>query len=317
LPKVEHENVLVGTSHADDAGVYKLTDDIAIIQTIDIFTPLVDDPYKFGQIAAANAISDVYAMGGKPLTALNFIGYPKKYLDIDTVIEILKGGADKAKEADTIILGGHSIMDPEVKYGLAVTGIVHPDKIITNAEAKPGDKLILTKPIGTGILSTAIKFGKASADVEGRICDCMTTLNRKPSEIMQEFGVNSCTDITGYGLLGHAHAMASASGVSMEIQLSQVPLLKDTLEYCNSGNIPGGSYTNKEYLEDKIWFDNELTETEQLVLYDPQTSGGLLISVQEEKADEFLTRLLEADVQDSSIVGAVTSANAGQIDVRK
>lgn len=309
--------MLVGTSHADDAGVYKLTDELAIIQTIDIFTPLVDDPYKFGQIAAANAISDIYAMGGKPLTALNFIGYPKKHLEIETVIEILKGGADKANEAGTVILGGHSIMDPEVKYGLAVTGVVHPEKIITNAGAQPGDKLILTKPIGTGILATAIKFGKASPEVEDMICECMTTLNNIPSMLMQEFGAHACTDITGYGLLGHAHEMAAASSVSIEIQSSKVPLLKDTQEYCIKGNIPGGAYTNKEYLDDKVSFDSSITESEQMVLYDPQTSGGLLISIRGDKADELLSRLLKEEVQDASIIGEVTDGAAGQMVVRK
>jgi len=315
LPPVVHERLLVGTNTADDAGVYKLTDDIAIIQTIDVFTPVVDDAYMYGKIAAANSISDVYAMGGKPVTALNFIGFSKKDLPLDEMVKILRGGYDKAAEAGTLILGGHSIIDAEIKYGLAVTGIVHPDKIVTNAAAKPGDRLFLTKPIGTGILSTAIKQNKADDTVEPAICAVMEELNRLPSELMQEFGAHSCTDITGYGLLGHAYEMAAGSGAAMRIRYEAVPQIHGTLEYCKKGAIPGGTWNNKQYLDDKVTFPGDLSEEEQLVLYDAQTSGGLLIAIAPENADAFERALHDAGVTAASQIGEVTDGPPGTIEI--
>jgi selenide,water dikinase len=315
LPQVTHENLLVGTNTADDAGVYKLTDDIAIIQTIDVFTPVVDNPYDYGQIVAANSISDVYAMGGKPLTALNFIGYPKKELPLEVMSEILLGGQDKAAEAETIIVGGHSIIDPELKYGMAVTGIIHPDKILTNAAAKPGDKLFLTKPIGTGILSTALKAGNADSTVEKTITGIMAELNKTAAELMIKFNANSCTDITGYGLMGHAYEMASGSGVGFRIYYNNVPIIPGTLDYCKKGNIPGGSWNNKSYLQDKVEIKCSLSEEEELILYDAQTSGGLLISVPAESSADFEQALKDSGVVNASVIGEVTESSSGLITI--
>ncbi len=292
-----------------------MTNEIALIQTIDIFTPVVDDPYTFGQVAAANALSDVYAMGGKPLTALNFIGYPKGKLELDTVVAILKGGSDKAGEADALIVGGHSIMDPELKYGLSVTGIVHPDRIVTNTGAQPGDNLILTKPVGTGILSTALKMGKAGTDIEKSISDVMITLNKTASEVMLKFPVNACTDITGYGLLGHSYEMASGSGMKFMIHAGAVPTISGTRELCKKGTIPGGAYTNREFLEDKVSFHFRLTKEDKLILFDPQTSGGLLIAVPGSETESLLKSLHESDITDAVIIGEVQSGLAGTIEV--
>ena len=292
-----------------------MTDEIALIQTIDIFTPVVDDPYIFGQVAAANALSDVYAMGGKPLTALNFIGYPKDKLELDIVVAILKGGSDKADESGALIVGGHSIMDPELKYGLSVTGIVHPEQIVTNAGAQPGDNLILTKPVGTGILSTALKVGKASTDMEKSISDVMTTLNKTASEVMLKFQVHACTDITGYGLLGHSYEMASGSGMKFKIHARAVPTIPGTREVCKKGTIPGGAYTNGEFLEDKVSYHSQLTKEDKLILLDPQTSGGLLIAVPDNDTESLLNSLHESDVSDAVIIGEVQSGHAGTIEV--
>ncbi len=292
-----------------------MTDEIALIQTIDIFTPVVDDPYTFGQIAAANALSDVYAMGGKPLTALNFIGYPKDKLELDIIVAILKGGSDKTGEADALIVGGHSIMDPELKYGLSVTGIVHPDRIVTNAGAQPGDNLILTKPVGTGILSTALKMGKAGSDIEKSISDIMTTLNKTACEVMLKFPVHACTDITGYGLLGHSYEMASGSGLKIMIHAGAVPTIPGTREICKKGTIPGGAYTNGKFLEDKVSFHSQLTKEDKLILFDPQTSGGLLIAVPDSETESLLKSLHESDITDAVIIGEVQSGLAGTIEV--
>ena len=294
-----------------------MTDELALIQTIDIFTPVVDDPFTFGQIAAANALSDVYAMGGKPLTALNFIGYPKKIIEIETVIDILKGGSDKAREAGALIVGGHSIMDPELKYGLSVTGIIHPDRIITNAGAKPGDRLILTKPVGTGILSTALKMGKVGADTEKMLSGVMTALNKTASEIMLEFSVHACTDITGYGLLGHGFEMASASGVRFKIQAGAVPSIPGAWDMCKKGTIPGGTYTNMEFLDDKISFHPHISKQDRYILFDPQTSGGLLISATEKSADALVKKLRDSGIQDAVVIGEVTDGQTGTIEVVK
>ena len=292
-----------------------MTDELSLIQTIDIFTPVVDDPFTFGQIAAANAFSDVYAMGGKPLTALNFIGYPKKEVAIETVIDILKGGSDKAAEAGALIVGGHSVMDPELKYGLSVTGVVHPDRIATNAGAKPGDRLILTKPVGTGILSTALKMGKVGTDTEKMLSSVMTVLNKTASEIMLDFFVHACTDITGYGLLGHAYEMASGSGVRFKIQAGAVPVIPGVLEMCKKGTIPDGTYTNREFLEDKVSFHSHISKQDRLILCDPQTSGGLLISAAENMTDAFVQKLQDSGIRDAVVIGEVTDGQTGTIEV--
>jgi selenide,water dikinase len=269
----------VGIEHLDDAGVYRLTDDTALVQTIDFFTPIVDDSFSFGQIAAANALSDVYAMGGKPLTAMNVVAFPIQKLDRAILGEILKGGYSKIQESGAVLVGGHSIDDTDIKYGLSVTGVVHPDRILTNTHAQPGDRLVLTKPLGTGIIATALKGGMASQEAMTRITESMTTLNREPSEAMVEVGVNSCTDITGFGLLGHAVEMAAASDVGIVIETQSVPIFPETEEYASMGMVPGGTGRNRDFAACKVEVSGNVPDMKLDVLYDPQTSGGLLISV--------------------------------------
>lgn len=299
----------------DDAGVYKLTDDLAIIQTVDFFTPIVDDPYAFGQIAAANALSDVYAMGGKPLTAMNLVCFPAKSLDISVLKEILKGGLDKMREAGVILVGGHSIDDKELKYGLSVTGTVHPQRLVTNDGAKAGDKLILTKPLGTGIISTALKAGVVSKETVEKLTKFMVTLNNKASELMQEVGVHACTDITGFGLLGHACQVAENSQVGIKLRHASVPYFPEVIEFAKQGLCPGGLYRNKEFYADRVEFATEVPEYMPLVLFDAQTSGGLLISLAPEPAQLLLERLHEADLQDVAIIGEVVKEPKGMIIV--
>ena len=299
----------------DDAGVYKLTDDLAIIQTVDFFTPIVDDPYAFGQIAAANALSDVYAMGGKPLTAMNLVCFPTNSLDISVLKEILKGGLDKMREAGVILVGGHSIDDKELKYGLSVTGTVHPQRLVTNDGAKAGDKLILTKPLGTGIISTALKAGVVSKETVEKLTKFMVTLNNKASELMQEVGAHACTDITGFGLLGHACQVAENSQVGIKLRHASVPYFPEVIEFAKQGLCPGGLYRNKEFYADRVKFATEVPEYMPLVLFDAQTSGGLLISLAPEPAQLLLERLHEADLQDVAIIGEVVKEPKGMIIV--
>ena len=297
LPKNEpNENLLVGNETSDDAGVYKLTEDLAIIQTLDYFTPIVDDPYMFGQIAAANALSDVYAMGGKPITAMNIVGYPIKKLGPDILVEILKGAADKVKEAGALTVGGHSIDDLEPKFGLSVTGTVHPDRIWKNVGAKVGDVLVLTKPIGVGIVSTGIKRGLVTAELEQLAEQTMATLNRKAAEAAYDLSPSAVTDITGFGLLGHAYEMADGSKVSMRINFNKVPLLPDTLSLAEQGSIPGGSKSNFDWLKDSLHFAENVSEIEQLILCDANTSGGLFFSMKPNEASEYCKRIPSAIV---------------------
>lgn len=314
-PGIEDANLLVGLETSDDAGVYKLTEDIALIQTVDFFTPVVDDPYAFGQIAAANALSDVYAMGGKPLTAMNLIAFPTDRLGLDVLAEILKGGADKVREAGAIIVGGHSIRDAEPKYGLALTGTVHPERVLANAGAKPGDKLVLTKPLGVGIITTAIKGGLAAPEAIDEVTRLMAALNKGAAEAMQEVGVNACTDITGFGLLGHALEMARGSGVGMEIYADQVPVLAPAREYVRMGVVPGGTRGNLRYIKPNLDFAPDITEEEQLMLADAITSGGLLISVPADKADRLVAALKERQTPAAALVGSATEGPAGRIKV--
>jgi selenide,water dikinase len=309
--------LIVGLEDVDDAGVYKLSDDLALIQTIDFFTPIVDDPYNFGQIAAANALSDVYAMGGKPLTAMNVVCFPIHTMDITILQEILKGGLDKMREAKVILVGGHSIEDVELKYGLAVTGTIHPEHIITNGGAKPGDRLILTKPLGTGIINTAIKAKMASEKSISKVIQSMTALNDNASEIMQTVGVNSCTDITGFGFLGHACEMAKASDMGMVIHASLIPFFSEAVEYAKTGLVPGGTHRNRKFRAHQIEMDTSLSPEMIDILFDPQTSGGLLISVAQEKADELLNRLKKAGIEEAVIIGEVTSKPKGKIMVKR
>jgi len=297
----------------DDAGVYKLTDELAIIQTVDFFTPIVDDPYTFGQIAAANALSDVYAMGGKPLTAMNLVCFPIKSLDISVLQDILRGGADKLREAGVVLVGGHSIDDAELKYGLSVTGTVHPKRLVTNAGAKAGDKLILTKPLGTGIISTAVKAGVVNEETVAKLTRCMATLNDKASSVMQEVGVHACTDITGFGLLGHAIQVAENSQVGIEFHLASIPYFPEVIQFAQQGLCPGGLYRNKDFYSNRVEFINPIPEYMQYILFDTQTSGGLLISLSPRKAELLLDRLQQAGVEDAVSIGEVVSKPKGMV----
>ncbi len=316
LPPAQPDpNLLVGLDACDDAGVYRINDQIALIQTVDFFTPVVNNPYDYGRIAAANSLSDVYAMGGRPLTALNIICFPTARLELSVLAEILKGGADKIKEAGALLVGGHSVDDNEPKYGLAVTGVVHPDRVLTNAGAKPGDVLILTKPLGIGIITTAIKGELATPEEIAEVTEVMAALNKDAAEAMLEVGVNGCTDITGFGLLGHALEMARASGVTMTIFASQVPVLEAARSYVKMGIVPAGTRGNLKYIKPFVDFDPRLDESEQLILADAITSGGLLISVPGEKGPGLVDKLHSSGVTDAVIVGEVNKEGSGRITV--
>jgi selenide,water dikinase len=307
LPLTQDPNLIVGFEKADDAGVYKITDELALIQTVDFFTPIVDDPYVFGQIAAANALSDVYAMGGKPLTAMNVVCFPIKTLDIGVLKAILRGGLDKLIEAETTLVGGHSVENNEIKYGLSVTGIIHPEKVLTNMTAHIGDYLILTKPLGTGIINTAIKGGMAGEETITRVSNTMVTLNKDASIAMQEVGVSACTDITGFGLLGHLSEMVRGNGIGMIVYAGKVPYFSEAKEFAGMGMVPGGTYRNKDFFSQWIRFDSTVPQYLQDILFDPQTSGGLLISVPRGKADGLLTQLRGKNVNEAVIIGEVVA----------
>lgn len=296
------KNLLVGIETSDDAAVYKLTEDIAAIQTLDFFTPVVDDPYTFGAIAAANSLSDVYAMGGKPTVAMNIVCFPN-CLDIDMLGEILKGGADKVIEADAVVIGGHTVEDDEPKYGLSVMGIVHPDKILKNHGCKVGDVLILTKPIGTGIINTAIKAEIASKEVYNESVKVMTTLNKYAGEIIVDYNINACTDITGFGIMGHGYEMASASDITIKLFKDKIPVIKGAREYAEMGLVPAGTYNNKGYLENKYRLV-DIPEWLEDILFDPQTSGGLLISTPKDQVEPMMERLMNLEIK-SAIIGEV------------
>ncbi len=314
LPPQIDPRLLVGTETGDDAAVYKITDEIALVQTVDFFPPIVDDPYAYGAIAAANSLSDVYAMGGKPIIALNIVGFPMG-MDLHVLGRILQGGAEKAREAGVVIVGGHTIDDQEPKYGLAVTGVIKPGAQITNARAKPGDKLILTKPLGTGIITTAHKNGVAPQDVLAKAVEVMSALNHGAAEAMKEVGVNACTDITGFGLLGHLHSMLHASGVGAKVSFGDVPLIQGVWELAQQGILPGGSKRNREFLEKFISWDKSLGEEVRMVLCDAQTSGGLLLSVPPEKAPVLVQALKAKRCHASSVIGEVMAGPAGHMEV--
>lgn len=307
-------NLLVGLDTSDDAGVYRLTDDLAIVQTLDFFTPIVDDPYSFGQVAAANAISDIYAMGGKPITALNIVAFPISTLDKEILTDILRGAADKLKEAGATLVGGHSIDDQEPKFGLAVTGVVHPSKVRTNAGAKAGDKLILTKPIGVGILTSSLKKGLLSEEEISNVTKVMTTLNKTAAETMSSYEVHACTDVTGFGLLGHASEMAKGSNVGLRIQKENVPILNRVRELAEQGVIPGGTKNNFAHLEGDVTFPIGMDQIDQWILCDAVTSGGLLISVANEEAENLLLDLKTNGV-DAHLIGEVTAEKSGHVVV--
>jgi len=309
-------NLIVGIEGADDAGVYKISEEVALIQTIDFFTPIVDDPYWFGQIAAANALSDVYAMGGRPLTAMNVVCFPIKEMPLTVLQEILRGGLDKMKEAEAVLVGGHSVEDPELKYGLSVTGIVHPERVIRNQGARPGDRLILTKPLGTGIINTAIKAGLAEGETVERVTRTMAALNRGASEAMQEVGASACTDITGFGLLGHACEMIEGTEVGMVIYASKVPYFPEAEEFAKMGLVPGGTYRNREFREQMVNLHPEIPPWLVDILFDAQTSGGLLISVPSSKVEALLERLRKRGVE-AALIGEVTREHPGRIVVKE
>lgn len=289
------ENVIVGFDTADDTGVFRLSVEVALVQTVDFFTPVSDDPFVYGKVAAINSLSDVYAMGGTPLTALSIVCYPQKG-DWDILGEILAGGQSAMTAENVIVIGGHSVDDQEMKFGYAVTGIINPGRVITNAGAKPGDALILTKAIGTGAINTAVKYGKAKPETVAAATLVMTTSSANASKVMQELGANGCTDITGFGLLGHAFEMAKASQVTFELDSSRVPLLPDVLLLISDGMLTRGDKNNREYVGDTVAIAKGVSGEMQSALYDPQTAGGLLISLPREKADEFVKRVSEAKV---------------------
>jgi selenide,water dikinase len=307
-------NLLVGLDTSDDAGVYKLNDDLAIVQTVDFFTPIVDDPYSFGQIAAANAISDIYAMGAKPLTVLNIVAFPIATLDKRILADILRGASDKVQEAGATLVGGHSIDDKEPKFGLAVTGLVHPGKVRTNAGAKPGDRLILTKPIGVGILTTSIKKGQLSPEEIQQVTNVMATLNKKAAEAMEPFEVHACTDVTGFGLIGHALEMAKGSGVGIKLSKEHIPILPRVRELAELGFVPGGTKNNYNHVQEHVSFSDELDQTDRWILCDAVTSGGLLISVDGNDADRLMDMLIKSGV-DAHFIGETTKENPGRIIV--
>ena len=314
LPKQQHPDLLVGIDTGDDAAVYRLSKDVALVQTVDYFPPIVDDPYAYGAIAAANALSDVYAMGGKPLTALNILCYPVDG-DRGVLAEILRGGYAKAAEAGVLIVGGHTIDDAEPKYGLAVTGLVRPGRQVTNAGAKPGDLLVLTKPLGTGAITTAAKDGKAPAKALRIAIACMTTLNRAASEAMVSVGVNACTDVTGFGLLGHLRGMTKGSGVSARLHLSAVPALPKTKELIAAGAVPDGTRRNLGSLERWVRWHPAISPEDKLFLCDAQTSGGLLIAVPKRKLTRLLMELGAKGVEQAATIGEIEAGQAGRISV--
>lgn len=315
LPKIQDENLIVGLDTADDAAVYKINEDLAIIQTLDFFTPVVDDPYTFGQIAAANSLSDIYAMGGEPKLCMNIVCFPD-CLNPEILTEILKGGFDKVKESGALLVGGHSVSDDEPKYGLSITGFVNPKKVLTNSNAKVGDVLIITKPLGLGIINTAIKGEIADAETYKMAVEVMTTLNKFGKEAIEGIdGVNSVTDITGFGLLGHALEMAEGSDVTININYKSIPLIKNSLEYARMGLVPAGTYANKTHIGDKVLFEENVPEDIKDVLYDPQTSGGLMISVSKEDSKQVLERLKNSKLP-YGVIGEVQKYEKNFINVK-
>jgi len=307
LPKFKNPDLLVGTETSDDAGVYRLGPDLAIVNTVDFFTPIVDDPYIFGQISATNSLSDVYAMGGEPKTCMNIVCFPKGKMDIEVLGEILKGGAEKVKEAGAVVIGGHSIIDEEIKFGMAVTGVIHPDKIMRNVGVQEGDALILTKPLGTGIITTALKKGKASEESVDEAVKSMTTLNAAAAQVARRHPIHACSDVTGFGILGHALEMASGSDVTLVIESAKMPLLRGTPRLAEKGYITGGCKRNKEYLNDKMAIDKNIREGLVEAALDPQTSGGLLFAIAKRHATKLLEDLHAAGVSHATEVGYATS----------
>ena len=314
LPQVEHPDLLVGSATGDDAAVYRLDDSTGLVLTVDFFTPITDDPYEFGSVAAANSLSDVYAMGGRPLVALNVVGFPAA-LASEMLGDVLRGGYDKAAEANCLIVGGHTVDDNEPKYGLSVVGLVPPGRHVTNAGARPGDVLVLTKPLGTGIVTTGCKAGVAPPGSVETAVETMATLNRTASEAMIDVGVNACTDVTGFGLMGHLTGMLRASGVGAEVSASAAPVLPGALELLEQGVAPGGTHRNMAGVDDYVDWDDAVTDNDRLLLCDAQTSGGLLISVPSDRLDVLLGALEVRGVGTRAVVGRITGDAPGMARV--
>lgn len=311
---VEDKNLLVGMDTSDDAAVYKINKEVAIIQTLDFFTPIVDDPYTFGQIAAANSLSDIYAMGGEPKLAMNIVCFPN-CLSPDILVEILKGGFEKVNEAGALLIGGHTIEDDEPKYGLSVTGFVNPDKIYANSDAKPGDVLVLTKPLGTGIINTAIKGDMADEEVYNEAVKIMTTLNKFGRDAMIYAGANGCTDITGFGFLGHSLELAKGSDVTLVIDYKKLPIVQKAKEFASMGLIPKGAYSNEIFIGDDVAFTEDVPRAIKDIMYDPQTSGGLLISVPKANCETLLKKLKDSPIE-GAIIGEVIEKDEKYIIVK-
>jgi selenide,water dikinase len=317
LPKIIDPNLLVGTETHDDAGVYKLTDELAIVQTIDFFPPVVNDPYVYGQIAAANALSDIYAMGGQPRTALNLVGYPDDKESLEWLGEICRGGAERCVAAGAVILGGHTVRDAEIKFGYAMTGTIHPDRILTNANARPGDKLVLTKALGTGFITTAHKAGECPEDVFTAACASMVQLNDIGRDAMLEVGANAATDITGFGLAGHAFEMAEGSNTTILLELSRLPLLPGVLELARRPFLTRASATNAAYVAPGLRIEERPDPRLKEVFFDAQTSGGLLISVPPERAEELVSLARNRGATSSAIIGGVLERADAALIVRE
>ena len=314
LPPFEHPDMIVGTETSDDAGVFRLRKDLAIVNTVDFFTPIVDDPYTFGQIAAANALSDVYAMGGEPRTALNIVGFPKGTLDLAVLTEIIRGGSERVRTAGAVVIGGHSIIDAELKYGMAITGVVHPDRVVRNVGVRDGDALVLTKALGTGIITTALKRQKASpASVRAAVAS-MVALNDTASAIMRVAPVHACSDVTGFGLLGHSYEMASGSGVTIALEARTLPLLPGARRLAKQGCLTGGAKRNREYLAAKVSVAGSVRGDLVDIAFDPQTSGGLLIALPADAADRLVARLQSSGLQAARRIGYATTAQ--EVSVR-
>jgi selenide,water dikinase len=316
LPLIADPNLLTGIEHAEDAGVYKISADLALVQTVDFFTPTVDDPYTFGQIAATNALNDVYAMGGKPITAMNIVCFPIKTMDVAVLREVLRGGLDKMREAGTLLVGGHSVEDNEIKYGLAVTGLIHPDRVLFNRGARTGDSLILTKPLGTGIVSTALKGGAADSRLLKKAIACMTRLNKKAAELIVENGdIHACTDITGFGFLGHACEMIEGSTVGLRINSAVVPVFSGLRELVEEGFIPGGLYRNRDFRISQVETADTCPAWLLDVFFDPQTAGGLFFSLPAIQAQRLVEKMHQSGISEAAIVGEVVSDHQGKIFV--
>lgn len=307
--------MLVGLERADDAGVYRLNDEQALVQSVDFFTPIVDDPYTFGRIAAVNAFSDIYAMGARPLTALNLAAFPVKKFSIEVLHRTLEGGLEVIRQAGAVLMGGHSIDDAEFKYGLSVTGVVHPDEVLTNRGVCVGDLLVLTKPLGTGIVSTAVKAGLASEEAQSAEIAIMTELNDRAAEVMRGFDVHACTDVTGFGLVGHALEMIEESPVGLRLFANRLPVLPEVEKYCTQGLLPGGLHRNRKFREPLVQVASDVESWRLDIAHDPQTSGGLLITVPTEQADRLVSQLQSAGVAGATIVAEAVASPAGQIQM--